>query len=124
MIKVTPWPMKTPSSIVNVGRACVYVVPLRIGGGTRLKIFEALAMGKAVVSTSVGAEGLPITSGVHFMQADGAQPFADAVVSLLRDPERRRALGEAGRLLVEKKYSWTQVARAFESACTEAAHAH
>ena len=58
------------------------------------------------------------------MQADGAQPFADAVVSLLRDPERRRALGEAGRLLVEKKYSWTQVARAFESACTEAAHAH
>ena len=107
-----------------VGRACVYVVPLRIGGGTRLKIFEALAMGKAVVSTSVGAEGLPITSGVHFMQADGAQPFADAVVSLLRDPERRRALGEAGRLLVEKKYSWTQVARAFESACTEAAHAH
>jgi glycosyltransferase involved in cell wall biosynthesis len=105
-----------------VGRACVFVVPLRVGGGTRLKIFEALAMGKAVVSTTVGAEGLPITPGVHFMQADDTQPFADAVISLLRDPERRRALGEAGRRLVEEQYSWTQVARAFESACTEAVH--
>jgi len=100
-------------------------VPLRIGGGTRLKICEALAMGKAVVSTTVGAEGLPITPGVHFMQADSEQPFADAVVSLLGNPERRRALAEAGRQLVEEKYSWTQVALAFESACAEAVdHAH
>ncbi|MBI3491888.1 MAG: glycosyltransferase [Acidobacteria bacterium] len=104
-----------------VDRASVYVVPLRVGGGTRLKIFEALAMGKAVVSTSVGAEGLPIAPGVHFVQADEPRAFADAVVSLLRDPARRRALGAAGRRLVEEKYSWTQVARQFEAACTEAA---
>ena len=54
----------------HVAEAAVYVVPLRIGGGTRLKIFEALAMGKAVVSTRVGAEGLPIVPGQHFLQAD------------------------------------------------------
>jgi glycosyltransferase involved in cell wall biosynthesis len=105
-----------------VGNASVYVVPLRVGGGTRLKIFEALAMGKAVVSTTVGAEGLPIAPGVHFVQADEPQPFADAVVSLLGDPQRRRALGDAGRQLVEDKYSWTQVARVFETACLETLH--
>lgn len=107
-----------------VHEASVFVVPLRVGGGTRLKIFEALAMGKAVVSTSVGAEGLPVTSGVHFLQADDPDEFADAVVSLIRDPGRRRTLGGAGRRLVEQRYSWTQVAREFETACEEvAAHA-
>src|SRR6478736_2110447 len=58
-----------------VAEAAVYVVPLRVGGGTRLKIFEALAMGKAVVSTSVGAEGLPMTPGQHFLQADSPEDF-------------------------------------------------
>ncbi len=103
-----------------IGKASVFVVPLRVGGGTRLKIFEALAMGKAVVSTSVGAEGLPIEPGVHYVQANEAQPFADAVISLLGDPNRRRALGEAGRQLVEERYSWVQAARVFEAACMEA----
>jgi sugar transferase (PEP-CTERM/EpsH1 system associated) len=95
--------------------AAVYVVPLRVGGGTRLKIFEALAMAKAVVSTTVGAEGLPLVPGRHFLAADAPAAFADAVVALLRDPARRRALGAAGRRLVEKRYSWPQVAREFES---------
>jgi glycosyltransferase involved in cell wall biosynthesis len=107
-----------------VERSPVYVVPLRIGGGTRLKIFEALAMGKAVVSTTVGAEGLPIVDGLHYVQADEPGAFADAVVALLGDGGRRRALGQAGRQLVEDNYSWTQVARTFESACLETAHAH
>jgi len=95
------------------------VVPLRVGGGTRLKIFEALAMGKAVVSTSVGAEGLPVSPGTHFVQADDPAQFADAVVALLGDPARRRALGSAGRRLVEQKYSWLHVAREFEARCAE-----
>jgi polysaccharide biosynthesis protein PslH len=95
--------------------AAVYVVPLRVGGGTRLKIFEALAMAKAVVSTTVGAEGLPLVPGRHFLAADAPAAFADAVVALLRDPARRRALGAAGRRLVEQRYSWPQVAREFES---------
>src|SRR2546430_1809329 len=80
-----------------IADAAVYVVPLRVGGGTRLKIFEGLAMGKAVVSTTVGAEGLPLVDGTHFVRADGPAEFARAVVSLLRDRDRRRALGTAGR---------------------------
>lgn len=102
-----------------VTEAAVYVVPLRVGGGTRLKIFEALAMGKAVVSTSVGAEGLPLVPGTHFLQADDPGDFAEAVVALLRDPARRQALGSAGRQLVEERYSWAQVAREFEARCEE-----
>lgn len=102
-----------------VSKAAVYVVPLRIGGGTRLKIFEALAMGKAVVSTRVGAEGLPLEPGVHFLRADEPAEFAGAVVSLLRDPGRRKALAMAGRRLIEERFSWAQVAREFEARCLE-----
>jgi glycosyltransferase involved in cell wall biosynthesis len=107
-----------------VAEAAVYVVPLRIGGGTRLKIFEALAMGKAVVSTSVGAEGLPMTPGQHFLQADSPEDFAKAVLALLEDVPRRRAIGEAGRRLVEARYSWAQVGREFERLCEEVASPH
>jgi glycosyltransferase involved in cell wall biosynthesis len=102
-----------------VAESAVYVVPLRVGGGTRLKIFEALAMAKPVVSTTVGAEGLPLVPGRHFIQADDPGAFAGAVVSLLRDPERRGALGREGRRLVEQHYAWPQVARRFEAACRE-----
>jgi glycosyltransferase involved in cell wall biosynthesis len=100
-----------------VAEAAVYVVPLRVGGGTRLKIFEALAMGKTVVSTSVGAEGLPLTSGEHFLRADDPEDFAGVVVRLLREPDLRRQLGLAGRRLVEARYSWAQVAREFDARC-------
>lgn len=98
-----------------MAEASVYVVPLRIGGGTRLKIFEALAMGKTVVSTTIGAEGLPLTPGLHGLLADDPANFAHAVVSLIRDAERRRKLGEAGRQLVEERYSWPQVTLEFEA---------
>lgn len=98
----------------------VYVVPLRVGGGTRLKIFEALAMGKAVVSTGVGAEGLPLVSGEHFLAADDPEAFSQAVIRLLRNPEERRALGMAGRRLVEERFSWPRVASDFEAKCQEA----
>jgi len=108
----------------HIAEATVYVVPLRIGGGTRLKIFEALSMGKAVVSTRVGAEGLPIVSGQHFIEADGANGFAEAVVGLLRDGDRRRALGLAGRQLIEEGYSWGHVAREFERQCAELVSRH
>jgi glycosyltransferase involved in cell wall biosynthesis len=105
----------------HMADAGVYVVPLRVGGGTRIKIFEALAMGKAVVSTGVGAEGLPLVPGEHYLRADDPASFAAAVVALIRDPERRRALGRAGRRLVEERYSWAQVAAPFVTRCEEAA---
>jgi sugar transferase (PEP-CTERM/EpsH1 system associated) len=92
-----------------VNRAAVYIVPLRIGGGTRLKIFEAMSMGKAVVSTTVGAEGLPIIAGRHALIADEPRAFADAVVSLLRDRAHRAALARAARSLVVAHYDWSAV---------------
>ena len=104
--------------------AAVYIVPLRIGGGTRLKIFEALAMGKAVVATRVGAEGLPISPGEHFLQADNPTEFAKAVLTLLKDPARRHALGMAGRRLVEERYSWREVSRQFEAHCEDVVARH
>jgi polysaccharide biosynthesis protein PslH len=96
--------------------AAVYIVPLRIGGGTRLKIFEAMAMGKAVVSTTIGAEGLPVTSGEHVMMADSPETFARDVVRLLRDVDRRRRLEAAARALVIERYDWSAVAGALEEA--------
>jgi sugar transferase (PEP-CTERM/EpsH1 system associated) len=100
----------------HVAEGSVYVVPLRIGGGTRLKIFEAMAMGRAVVSTTIGAEGLPVTSGENVLIADDPRAFADAVVRLLRDVELRRRLEAAARRLVLEHYDWSAVATDFERA--------
>ena len=105
----------------HVAEAAVCVVPLRVGGGTRLKIFEALSMAKAVVSTAVGAEGLPLVPGEHYLCADEPADFARAVIALLRDPARRRRLGAAGRDLVQARYAWATVTRAFEKRIEEAA---
>lgn len=90
-------------------QASVVVVPLRIGGGTRLKIVEAMAKGKAVVSTSIGAEGLDIVDGTHAIIADTPEEFAAAVADLLAHPERAREIGVAARKLAEERYSWTAV---------------
>ena len=88
--------------------ATVVVVPLRIGGGTRLKIYEAMAMGKALVSTSIGAEGLSFQNGRDLMLADDASSFADAILLLLRDGEVRRRFEQAARELVTQ-YDWSVV---------------
>src|SRR6185312_5215750 len=96
-----------------VREGSVYVVPLRIGRGTRLKIFEAMAMGKAIVSTTLGAEGLPISDGRNISIADSPEQFSSKVCQLLRDPEARRRLGSAARQLVEQHYSWSSVAAEF-----------
>ena len=89
--------------------ATVFVVPLRIGSGTRLKILEALAMGKAVVSTSVGAEGLELRDGEEIFIADEPDAFAEAVTRLLTDSALRRRIGENGRARVEKDYDWRRI---------------
>jgi polysaccharide biosynthesis protein PslH len=88
----------------------VSVVPLRSGGGTRLKIVEALAMAQPIVSTTVGCEGIAAEPGSDLLIADEPAAFAAAVLRLLRDPARGAALGQAGRALAERRYSWPVVA--------------
>jgi sugar transferase (PEP-CTERM/EpsH1 system associated) len=96
-----------------VREGSVYVVPLRIGSGTRLKIFEAMAMGKAIVSTTLGAEGLPIRDDVDILLADRPEEFARKVCALLRDQGERNRLASAARQLVEQHYGWSSVAAEF-----------
>jgi glycosyltransferase involved in cell wall biosynthesis len=96
-----------------IARAGVYIVPLRIGGGSRIKILEALAMKKPVVSTSVGAEGLRVKPGENIIIVDRAEEFAEAVVSCLGDTDLSRALGKKGRMLVEKYYRWEELGKKY-----------
>jgi glycosyltransferase involved in cell wall biosynthesis len=93
-----------------IAGAAVYVVPLRIGGGSRLKILEALAMGRAVVSTTVGAEGLDLEPGVNILFEDTPEGFTAAINQLWQDEPRRRALGQAGRQVIDRQYRWEQIA--------------
>jgi polysaccharide biosynthesis protein PslH len=93
----------------TVASAAVYVVPLRVGGGTRLKVLDAMAMGKAMVSTSIGCEGIDVRPGEHLLVADTPEAFAEATVSLLRNPAQRQALGRAARARAETVYAWERV---------------
>jgi polysaccharide biosynthesis protein PslH len=101
-----------PSVAKYLNEASVMVVPLRIGGGTRLKIFEAMAVGKAVVSTSIGAEGLDVQSGRDLILADDAKSFAEAVCLLLRDAQCRRGYEQAAAK-VAAQYDWSNIERLF-----------
>ena len=91
------------------------MVPLRLGVGIRGKILEAWGMGMAVVSTSVGCSGLRNHHGENILVADTPDRFAQEVLSLLRDPERRQRLGEAGRKTVEQFYGWEQSANQLDA---------
>ena len=101
--------------------SAVAVIPLRVGGGTRIKAYEAMAMGIPVVSTSIGVEGLPVEPGRHFLCADDAADMAAAIVRLLREPDLRAVLSRRARDFVESKFSNREVARIFESICSETA---
>ena len=92
----------------------VYVVPLRMGGGTRLKLLEALALQTPIVSTTLGAEGFPVTSGQELLLADEPSGFARAIVELLADRDRAQALGTAGRAFAVEHYDWRQIVPKFE----------
>ena len=92
-----------------VRKAAVYVVPLRVGGGTRLKVLDAMASGKAIVSTSIGCEGIDVKPGEHLVTADTPETFARETLALLDDRARRRTLGGAARELVERRYAWAIV---------------
>jgi glycosyltransferase involved in cell wall biosynthesis len=101
-----------PSVVEHLREARVFVVPLRIGGGTRLKIYEAMAMGKAVVSTSIGAEGLDVDPGRNILLADDAPTFAEGVAMFLHDEELCRRYGAAAIELAEQ-HGWPVIANRF-----------
>ena len=101
-----------PSVTDYLRDATVVIVPLRIGGGTRLKIYEAMAMGKALVSTSIGAEGLAFQNGRDLLLADDASSFADAILLLLSDAPVRRRFEEAA-VQQAAQFDWSVVAGQF-----------
>ena len=103
---------RVPSVVEHLRQSAVVVVPLRIGGGTRLKIYEAMATAKAVVSTTVGAEGLDIHHGRDIILADDARSFAQAVIMLLRDPELRRRYEKAAAETAAR-YDWPAIGERF-----------
>ncbi len=105
-----------------VARASVVICPMRDGGGTKVKLLDAMAMGKAIVSTSFGCEGLGVRHGENILVADTPHDFAAGTIEALEDPELRRRLGAQARALVERKYSWrvvgTHLEEAYRCACS------
>jgi polysaccharide biosynthesis protein PslH len=107
---------EVPDARPYLAAASVYVVPMRIGGGVRLKLLEALALEAPVVCTSLGAEGvIGLQHEMHCLLADDPTGFARAVIRLLDDPELGRRLGAAGRTLVAKRYDWDEIVPRLEA---------
>ncbi|NOT63241.1 MAG: glycosyltransferase, partial [Acidobacteria bacterium] len=104
-------------------RAAAYVIPLRIGGGTRLKVYEAMAMEMPIVSTTIGAEGLPVNHEQELLLADEPQPFANSVIRVLRDQELAQRLGQEAAQTVRDRFGWEGVTTEFVRRC-EYARAH
>jgi polysaccharide biosynthesis protein PslH len=100
--------------------ASVMVVPLRAGGGMRVKILNALGQGLPIVSTSLGCEGIAVTSGVHLLVADSPDDFADSVVCLMEDDQLARKLGRNGRRLIEESYDYRAACQLIEGAYSKA----
>jgi sugar transferase (PEP-CTERM/EpsH1 system associated) len=112
-VVLTGWVEDVRPYIAGAG---VYVVPLRIGGGTRLKVLEAMAMSKAIVSTALGCEGFDLVPDQELLVADTPADFAAAVLTLLRDPERRQRLGRAARRFAGSRYDWRIIVPKLEKA--------
>ncbi len=119
ILPLTTNPAVTITGYVNdvrpyIAGAEVYVVPLRIGGGTRLKVMEAMAMSKAIVSTSLGCEGFKVTDGQQLIVADTPHEFARRVIDLLGDARARERLGQTARRFVERRYDWRLIVPKFD----------
>lgn len=100
-----------PDIVPYYQQTCATVVPLRGGGGTRLKILESMALGRPVVSTTIGCEGLAVVDGEHVVVRDDPESFASATVSLLQNPTKAAALARRARALVEERYDWAVISR-------------
>lgn len=107
-----------------VAAAEAVVVPLRVGGGTRIKIFEAMAAGVPVVSTTIGAEGLPVKHDEHILLADNPDSFSDCTARLLRNAELRKKIGANGQKLVREQFSWESATKVFENYCRKLQKPH
>lgn len=103
-----------------IEQAAAYIVPIRVGGGTRLKIYEAMAMGKPVISTSVGAEGLPLNDGVELLLADTPKEFAEAVIRVVTDSVLADRLATRAAQMVRDRFGWRNVADEFAQLCERA----
>ncbi|MFN1835767.1 glycosyltransferase [Balneola sp. MJW-20] len=99
-----------------VHRSSVYIVPLRSGGGTRLKVLEALSMKKPVVSTAIGSEGIDVIHDEHLKIADDPQLFADYVIELMEDRKEAKRLSDNGYELIDKRYKWESIGHRMEEA--------
>jgi sugar transferase (PEP-CTERM/EpsH1 system associated) len=97
----------------HLSRSSIMILPLRVGGGTRIKVFEAMAAGLPIVSTSVGVEGLCTTDGEHVLIGDDSERFANQTLRLLQDASLRRSLAERARLWVKERFGWQQAADHF-----------
>lgn len=111
---------EVPDVRPHMDAASIFVVPMRIGGGTRLKIYEAMAMELPVVSTTVGAEGLPVTHGEHVLLEDDPGAFATALIGLMRDPPGALAMGRRACAHVRAHFGWDVVAQRFGAICEQA----
>ena len=120
-VTLTGW---VENSRPYIAQAAVYVAPLRMGGGTRLKLLEAMAMGKAMVATRMGAEGYPVTHERELLLADTPGEFAAAVVKLLRAPIRRSEMGRVARAFVERLYDWRVIVPTVEDLYTRSSGRH
>jgi glycosyltransferase involved in cell wall biosynthesis len=102
----------------------VAVIPLRVGSGTRLKAFESMALGRPIVSTKVGVEGLSVEPAEHYLVAESAPEFAAAISSLLHSMAERRRIALNARKLLEQHFSWSRIGRQFEAICLKTLDVH
>ena len=100
-----------------IAKAGIYIIPIRIGGGTRMKIYEAMAMGKAIISTSIGAEGLAVKHEENIVLEDNPLEFCQKIIRLKKDDQRRKRLGENAATYVREHCSWFHVGEVFEEIC-------
>ena len=107
-----------------IAKAEAYIVPLRVGGGTRLKIFEAMAMERPLISTTIGAEGLPLENGDHILLADTPEAFAAAVVRVLKDRVFADSLAKRGAKKVRECFGWDKAAKRFGEICEHGVRTH
>jgi glycosyltransferase involved in cell wall biosynthesis len=112
-VKITGWVQDIRPYLSS---AAVAVAPLRAGSGTRIKIIEAFALARPVVSTTIGCEGLDVRSGEHLLVADDADGFADGILAMLSDRSAAEAIGRAGRALLEREYTSDRIADRLEDA--------